>query len=77
MIRLLLKKQSDLGIPCLSRAFWQITSVRNFRTVTVFIEYCNHFGMTLHLWLYNLFASSEGSGQTVLLPRLVQHFTVC
>ena len=28
-------KQSDLGLPCLSRPFCQITSVRNFRTCTV------------------------------------------
>ena len=25
---------SDLGLPCLSRPFWQATSVRNFRTFT-------------------------------------------
>ena len=29
------QKQSDLGLPCLSRPFWQATSVRNFRTFTV------------------------------------------
>ena len=34
-IRLLLQKQSDLGLPCLSRLFWQAISVRNFRTFTV------------------------------------------
>ena len=27
LIRLLLKKQSDLGLHCLSRPFWQTTSV--------------------------------------------------
>ena len=26
---------SALGLPCLSRPFWQATSVRNFRTFTV------------------------------------------
>ena len=31
-MRLLLQKQSDLGLPCLFRPFWQATSVRNFRT---------------------------------------------
>ena len=27
--------QSDLGLHCLSRLFWQATSARNFRTFTV------------------------------------------
>ena len=35
-VRLLFYKQSDLGLQCLSRIFWQITSVRNFRTFTYF-----------------------------------------
>ena len=35
LIRLLLKKQSDLGLPCLSRLLWQATTVRNFRTFTI------------------------------------------
>ena len=35
MIRLLLQKQSDLGLRCLSRPFGQATSVRNLRTFTV------------------------------------------
>ena len=26
------QKQSDLGLPCLSRLLWQATTVRNFRT---------------------------------------------
>ena len=30
-----LKKQSDLGLGCLSRLFWWTTSVQNFRTFTV------------------------------------------
>ena len=29
------KKQFDLGLPCLSRPFWQATSVRNFRTYAI------------------------------------------
>ena len=28
------KKQSDLGLRCLSRPFWQALSVRDFRTFT-------------------------------------------
>ena len=34
MIRLLLKKQSALGMHCLSRSFWQATAVRSFRIFT-------------------------------------------
>ena len=33
--RLLLKKQSDQGLHCLSRPFKQATSVRNFKTFTI------------------------------------------
>ena len=32
---LLLQKQSDLGLRCLSRPSWQVTSVQNFRTSTL------------------------------------------
>ena len=35
LIRLLLQKQSDLGLHCLPMPFPQATSVRNFRTCTV------------------------------------------
>ena len=31
LIRLLLQKQSDLSLHCLSKPFWQATSVQNFR----------------------------------------------
>ena len=34
LIRLLLQKQSDLGLHCLSMPFMQATSVRNCRTFT-------------------------------------------
>ena len=34
-MRLLLQKQSDLGLRCLSRHFWLVTCVQNFRTFTV------------------------------------------
>ena len=30
------KKQSDLGLPCLSRPFWHGFSVRNLRTYTIY-----------------------------------------
>ena len=29
----------DQGLPCLSRPFWQATSVRNFRTFTILVDY--------------------------------------
>ena len=29
-----MQKQSDLGLHCLSRPFWQATSVQNYRTFT-------------------------------------------
>ena len=35
LIRLLLQKQSDQGLPCLSRLLWQATTVWNLRTFTV------------------------------------------
>ena len=38
LIRLLLRKQSDLGLHCLFRAFWQPTSVQNFRTFTIIVN---------------------------------------
>ena len=35
LIRLLLQKQFDWGLHCLSRSFWQATCVQNFGTFTV------------------------------------------
>ena len=32
-------KQFDLGLHCLSRLFWQTTSVPNFRTFTVLFDF--------------------------------------
>ena len=42
--RLLLQKQSNLGLPYLSRPFWQAASVQNFRifTITSF-RYCETY----------------------------------
>ena len=39
LVRMLLQKQSDLGLHCLSLSFWLATSVQNFRTFT--INVCN------------------------------------
>ena len=47
MIRLLLQKQSDLGLCCLSMPFLQAASARNFRTSTVgqrALIFSNHSG---------------------------------
>ena len=33
------KKQTDLGLPCLFRSFWQTTSVQNFRTLELLLLY--------------------------------------
>ena len=41
----LLQKQSDLGLPCLSRLIQQVTAVQNFRTFTATV-----FGMAIK-WL--------------------------
>ena len=40
-IKLLLKVQSDLYLPCLSVPFRQATNVQNYRTFTVCIVYCH------------------------------------
>ena len=37
MIRLLMKKQSDLSLCCFSRPFWQETSVCNFRIIILLV----------------------------------------
>ena len=58
LIRLLLQKQSDLGMSCLSKLFWQATSVRNFRTFTVHklhfdhvhISEYKHFNVQVVVW---------------------------
>ena len=39
LVRMLLQKQSDLGLHCLFLSFWLATSVQNFRTFT--INVCN------------------------------------
>ena len=46
-----LKKQSDLGLRCLARPFWQITSVWMFRTTTIMIITAYNFFSKF----YNLF----------------------
>ena len=50
MIRLLCQKQSDLGLYCLSRPFWQVTNVQNFRTFTV-ADLAGKPARVLHIYL--------------------------
>ena len=38
--RLLLQKQSDLGLHCFSRAFLQATNFQNLRTSTIVMALC-------------------------------------
>ena len=38
LIRLLPQKQSDLGLHCLSRPFWQPMSVCHFRSSTIYLH---------------------------------------
>ena len=53
LIRVVLEKQSDLGLPCLSRPFWQAASVQNFRTFTIHYYSNAHAFVTQHLIGYN------------------------
>ena len=50
--------ESDLGLHCLSRPFWQATSVRNFRTFTVGALLCCHvhvgYGKVWAAWGYGV-----------------------
>ena len=39
LMRLLLQKQSDLGLHCFSLPFWQATNVQNFRMSSVFLVF--------------------------------------
>ena len=50
LIRLLLQKQSDLDLHCLSMPCWQSTIVRNFRSFTVLWIY-DHFHILSQLAL--------------------------
>ena len=54
-IRLLPQKQSDLGLHCLSRPFWQATSVRNFWTFQ--LKIC---------WMYNRRTDRYGKCSKIL-----------
>ena len=49
LFRLFLQKQSDLGLHCLSRPFWQATSVQNFRTSSVVRIYFSGYSSTSKL----------------------------
>ena len=51
-------KQSDLGLPCLSRHFWQVTSVRNLRTFTVPLRKCKIFEQDHEILVLNSLPTS-------------------
>ena len=38
---------ADLGLRCLTRFYWQSTSVRNFRTLTIFIYFMRNYCICL------------------------------
>ena len=50
-IRLLLQKQSDLGLCCLSRPLWLATSVWNFRTLTRY----SYFQLRIFIQIFHWF----------------------
>ena len=45
------QKQSDLGLRCFSRLFWQATILRNFRTFTIYWGRCSKDRMFTCLFL--------------------------
>ena len=51
--------QSDLGLPCLSRLFWQATSVQKFRTFTELEEF-----LTKLMAIFESFQDSELSSNS-------------
>ena len=63
LIRLLLQKQSDLGLPCLSRPFWQATSVGNLRISTV--RYKQH-----NMKIFLMFLKCRGADQPAQMCTL-------
>ena len=49
-----LKKQSDLGLYCFSRAFLQATNVQNFRTSTIVVALSKDWSGPYHLSTLNV-----------------------
>ena len=58
LVRLLLQKQSDLGLPCLSRPFWLATSVQKFRKFTVLKGTSEYLQLILSLFDLILYVPS-------------------
>ena len=73
LIRLLRQKQSDLGLHCLFRPFWQTISVQNFRTFTV-PTIC---GPAHEILVLTTFFSNEGSDLPVQICRLARVSIAC
>ena len=70
MIRLLLQKQSDLGLHCLSRCVWQATrlSVRSLKAFTVYII-TQYFMSLLYLGLIKISILNKWSGREIILIK--------
>ena len=72
LIRLLLQKQSDLGLCFLSRPFWQATSVRNFRKYIIKLHIIIWVLMPENLTL--LHTNNKGADQPAHLGSLIGTF---
>ena len=69
---------SNLGLPCLSRPFWQATLVPDFRTFTANVNAqvsseasCLNFGLSLYLYFCHVYTRSKGYGKTTWMSRLI------
>ena len=78
LIRLLLQKQSDLSLCCLSRPFWQATCGGYSTTFTANVNAqvsseasSLNFEPGLHLYFYLVYTKSKGSGKTTWMSRLI------
>ena len=82
LIRLLLQKQSDLGLHYLSRCFWQKTSLGNFRTFTEYTPRGHrlvfpNYNVYQSLKIVFILANSVNHVQCSHLWQLSCVFTVC
>ena len=69
------QKQSDLGLHCLSRPFWQVTSFQNFRTFTILPQ----FGIQLSyfdIYLFHAYASFQHFCMYLQCKEKNQHIQV-
>ena len=69
LIRLLLQKQSDLGLHCLSRTFWHATSVQNLRTSIACISYDGTCFLLIPVWIEPSWQAKRSKS----MPTLTHH----